>query len=206
MIRFFVLIFTVVTGFGSASYAEISRFSIDPSLQKQGNIIQMSIILDVPISQAWDLVGTNFDKTKLFNVEAASTKYLRGDKAKVGTRRRTLGTNGTFIDVEIFRYSKAKRIVSWEIIATDLAPISFGFSEYRLQAIDDRSTRLVQVSGFKMKRALMDAAMRLRFPTILKTELAGIKLYLETGEIIRPNSARLTRNRFGSEITVKKNW
>lgn len=206
MIRILLLTIAALVGITSAALSEIQRFSQVPALQKQANVVQMTIVLEAPISQVWQLIGEGFEDTKWFNVAASTTYFLRGETAKVGSQRRTVGTDGTFIDVEIFRYSKANHTVSWEIIDTDLAPISFGFSEYRLERMSAQKTRLIQISGFKMGNGLMDTAMRFRFPTILKTELSGIKHYVETGEKIEPKTARKLRNNLGAGVLVKRNW
>ncbi|WP_299731112.1 SRPBCC family protein [uncultured Tateyamaria sp.] len=192
--------------FSNPTFADIQRFSQNPSLQEQGNLIQMSIEIDASISDVWKLVGEEFENSKVFNVEAASTYFFEDGGPRVGSRRRTVGTDGTFIDVQIFQFSRQNHTVSWEIIDTDLAPISFGFSEYRLKSLGPEKTRLTQVSGFQMENGLMNAGMRLRFPTILKTELVGIKEFLETGRQITASTARKVRNAHKRRIAVSKNW
>ncbi|MDH5528831.1 MAG: SRPBCC family protein [Paracoccaceae bacterium] len=196
----------VYVALSTAALADIQRFSQNPSLQQQASMIEMSIEIDAAVAEVWNLVGKHFDKSKVFNVEAVSTFYLEGTTPQVGSRRRTIGTDGTFIDVQIFRFSHRDHTVSWEITNTDLAPLSFGFSEYRLENIGAKRTRLVQTSGFKMESGLMNAAMRFRFPTILKTELAGIKFFIETGNQITPRTARKVRLKYGDAINVRRSW
>lgn len=205
MLRILTLISAVLL-FALPASAEMKRISTDPSLQKTASMISATIEIDAPIAQVWELVGTKFDDSAAFNPDAQSTAFINGGPTRVGAQRRTIDTKGTFVDVEVFDFHPSAHLIAWEIIATDLAPISFGYSQYQLKALGPTRTSLTQIAGFKMGGMIMDVMMRTQFPSALQTELSALKRLAETGERVATGSARQIKEDFGANIVTEKSW
>lgn len=185
--------------------ADIQRVSENPGLRQSANVVQLEILIDAPVNEVWNLVATRFDQSKLYNVEAKSTGYIRGNSPKVGAQRRTIGNDGKFIDVEIFAYSPRNHVISWEIIGTDVAKMVVGYASYHLEAAG-KGTRITQTAGFKLQSPVMNVFARGQFPKLFKTELAAIKHILEQKQPVTKSMKRMLRDTYYSKIVERRSY
>lgn len=188
----------------SESTAKMAQVSKLPELEREAYVVEVTVDIDVPAARVWSLLGEQFDQSIKFNPEATKTSYILGTQPAVGAQRRTINTNGKFIDVEVVDYDPSAYFVGWEIIDTDVAPIKFGFGRYQVTPISENRTRLKQQAGFKMKYGPMDVVARFKFPKVFVYELAVIKHTLETGKPKSSLSKNEYRARYFRKIKMKK--
>ncbi len=164
--------------------------------------IDSSVLINAPIDKVWKVVAEDFSDNQKHMLGVKKSYYIKKNKNFIGSIRRSEHGGEEYIDVKITHWNKNRKYVQWIIVEENVPLLSEGVGSYQLKYVNESTTKLTQMGGYRMKPQFLDGLAKGRIKSMFKDILLGIKYQIETGNSFSKDAKKEVFNDYVNSIEI----
>lgn len=157
--------------------------------QKKAQKFTITETINAPIDEVWKVVGEDYGAIANSHPKIVNSDYINGTlKAGEGAERVcNFNEKGTrFLQEKQLDYNPSQYTFRNQVFQAGKFPVDpeYTYAIYKLEKINDNTTRFVFDMNFRTKPAIMGGMMKNNFKKLIKDYAIAIEHHVKTGEAV----------------------